>query len=80
MYAHTEIGLNTHGIDFTVQAEGSVCSGGSNSHGSDEPAWTEVEDITLTHTDGRAVSKRTADLIHKEHSDTLAEALIESLY
>ena len=78
MHTETEITVSPRTIECDVTATGWITTGGSNSHGSDDPAWVEVEDVTLAHTDGRAMSKRLADLIWMNHSDTIEAALIDS--
>jgi hypothetical protein len=76
--AHTEITVYPKGIECTVLVEGYIATGGSNSYGSGEPAWVEVEDMEVTRTDGTALPTRTAKLIAKEYGDYMAERLIES--
>lgn len=75
--ASTEITVYPKGIECTVLVEGYVAKGGSNSHGSDEPAWVEVEDMTYTRPDGSALPARTQALIEKEYGDYATETLIE---
>lgn len=79
MDVHTEIELSAKGIDFTVYAEGTITTGGSNGHGSDEPEWTEVENVALYHTDGRAIAKPTQDMIFANHQSYIDTVLIESV-
>ena len=79
MYTYTEITVTVKGIEVELLAEGHVVTGGSNSYGSDEPAWCEVEDVALSHTDGRKLRKDTDALIWKDHSDVISEQLIESV-
>ena len=76
--AHTTIKVYPKGIECEVLVEGYIARGGSNHYGSDEPAWVEVEDMTITRTDGSALPKRAAKLIDEEYGDYAAEALIES--
>ena len=76
--AYTTITVYPKGIECEVQVEGYIARGGSNYYGSDEPAWVEVEDMTITRTDGSKLPKRAAKLIEKEYGDYAAEALIES--
>lgn len=79
MNTHVEIELTVRGTECTVLAEGCVLSGGSYGYGSDEAPWTEVDDIELTHVDGRTIRKATVALILKEHASTIQDELIASL-
>lgn len=77
---HTFITLYVKGYELELVAEGYVDNGGSNSYGSDEPAWTEVEVTDLYMEDGRKLSKRLKAHILKVHGDYIDEKLIESEY
>ena len=47
-------------FEFAIEAFGDVIRGGSDRHGSDEPAWVEVENVKLYHPESnRPVSART---------------------
>lgn len=72
--------IEKSGIEFEceVEAEGTVTRGGSNGHGSDEPAWTEVDGITLSNARGKPVSKRFTNALSASDWDHIAETLAES--
>lgn len=76
--SYTELTVYPKGIECTVLVEGHIATGGSNSYGSDEPEWCEVEDLTLSRVDGSALPARTKALILKEYEDHAATALVES--
>ena len=76
--AHIYTEVEVKGITLNVVAEGHVSSGGSNYYGSDEPAWVEVEDLTVYAEDGRKLSKRLEAKIIELYGDSLEENLIES--
>lgn len=80
--ANTEITLyvTKAGTEFecTVNATGDVTEGGSNRYGSDEPAWAEVDNVTLYNARGKAVSKRFLDALTGSDWDLIHEALAES--
>ena len=61
-----------------VEVEATVSHGGSNSYGSDEPAWTEVEDVTVYNSRGKRVSKRMMDKIESQCFDYICERLAEA--
>ena len=58
------------GVELELDADGYVSQGGSNAYGSDEPAWIEVEDISLacTHT-GKPLSKRLTTYILNKYDE-----------
>lgn len=65
--------------ELEVEAEGHVSHGGSNSYGSDEPEWTEVEDVELTSpVTGRKLGKRITNAITARQWDYITDLLIES--
>lgn len=77
--AHTTVTLYFRDNEFDVDCEGEVTRGGSNSYGSDEPAWVEVSGVGYYHPrTGRPVSKRLSNWIDKEHGDYVADMLIEA--
>ena len=61
-----------------VEVEATVSHGGSNSYDSHEPAWVEVEDVTVYNMRGKRVSKRLMDKIDSKQWDRLTELLAES--
>jgi len=61
-----------------VEVEATVSHGGSNSYGSDEPAWTEVEDVIVYNSRGKRVSKRLMDKIESQCMDYLTDLLVEA--
>lgn len=61
-----------------VTVEGYVSHGGSNSYGSDEPAWTEVDDVDVYNARGKRVSKRLLNKIDSRTWDYIHERLIEA--
>lgn len=65
-------------FECEVEAEGSVTHGGSNSYGSDEPAWTDVDGITLYNSRGKPVSKRFTDALSASDWEHITETLAES--
>ena len=79
-YTTTTIYVEHNGIEYEclVEVEGVVTHGGSNSYGSDEPAWTEVEDVTVYNSHGKRVSQRFLDKIDSKAWDGVYEALIEA--
>lgn len=65
--------------ELTVEAEGHVTHGGSNSYGSDEPEWTEVDDVTLSSPDsGRKLGKRITAALTAKDWDYITDCLIEA--
>lgn len=76
--AHTTITLYAKGCEFDLIAEGHVATGGSNSYGSDEPAWVEVEDVTLYRENGKPISQRLEKHLLQEHGEYIGEKLIEA--
>lgn len=77
--AYTTITLYHKGCEFDVDIEGDVTTGGSNSYGSDEPAWIEVSGVGYTHPrTGKPLSKRLIDWIESNHDDYVGEALVEA--
>ena len=77
--AHTSITLYHKGCEFDVDIEGDVTTGGSNSYGSDEPAWIEVSGAVYSHpARGTRLSKRLIDWIESNHMDYVDESLIEA--
>lgn len=68
------------GIEFEceVEAEGHVACGGSNGHYSDEPEWTEVEDVELFNARGKRVSKRFMDALSAADMEHITDRLIEA--
>jgi len=47
--SYTTVTLCFRDIEFGVDVEGHVVRGGSNSYGSDEPEWVEIEGVAYTH-------------------------------
>lgn len=76
---HATVTLCFRDIEFDVDCEGEVTRGGSNSYGSDEPAWIEVSGVSYYHPrTGRPISRRLRDWIEKEYDDYVGDALIEA--
>lgn len=75
---NTTITIYPKGIEVEVEVEGDVVRGGSNHYGSDEPEWIDVENMTMTRTNGKPLPKRAAELIWKEYGDYAADMLVES--
>lgn len=61
-----------------VEVEGTVSHGGSNSYGSDEPAWTEVDDVVVYNSRGKRVSKRFMNKIDAKAWEAMTDALVEA--
>jgi len=76
--AHTEITVYPKGIEVTVLVEGNIVEGGSNSYGSDEPEWTEIQDMVVTRPCGRKLSPRLRALLDKEYGEHMGDMLIEA--
>lgn len=64
--------------ECSVTVEGDVNHGGRNSYGSDEPAWTEVSDVTVYNSRGKRVSKRLLDKIGANQWDHMTDLLVEN--
>lgn len=62
-----------------VEVEGYVETGGSNSYGSDEPAWTEIEvtGIYWANT-GKPVTQRFKDSLSASDWESIDEAIYEA--
>ena len=75
----THIYIEHNGTEYecAVTVEGNVSHGGSNSYGSDEPAWTEVDDVTVYNSRGKRVSKRLLDKIDAKQWDHMTDLLVE---
>jgi hypothetical protein len=78
--AQTDISVYLRGTECTVTAHGEIEKGGSDSYGSDEPAWVEVDAIEWTRTDGSALPPRTEALVKLMYGSTAGQALIDSVY
>jgi len=77
--AHCTLTLCYKEIEFDVDVEGDVVRGGSNSYGSDEPEWIDIEGVAYTHPQrGTPLSPRLVKWIEKNHDDYVSERLIES--
>jgi len=77
--AHTTVTLYHKGCEFEVDCEGDVLEGGSNSYGSDEPAWIEVEGVVYSNpVSGKRLSKRLSDWIDSNHGDYVGDMLVEA--
>lgn len=77
--AHTTVTLCIREVEVEVDCEGEVTSGGSNSYGSDEPAWIEVSGVCYYNPrTGRRLSPRLSKLIDKEHGDYVGDMLVEA--
>lgn len=77
--AHTTITLYHKGCEFDVDIEGDVTTGGSNSYGSDDPAWIVISGVGYTHPrTGRPLSKRLIDWIESNHADDVDTLLFEA--
>lgn len=61
-----------------VEVVGTVTYGGSNSYGSDDPEWTEVEDVTVYNARGNRVTQRFLDRIESKTWDYLYDLLVEA--
>jgi hypothetical protein len=67
------------GIEREFNARGLVETGGSNSYGSDEPAWAEVSVTEFTDQNGNPVTYPFANLLGKDCADKIESALLESI-
>lgn len=77
--AHTTITLYHRGCEFDVDVEADVSEGGSNSYGSDEPAWIDVEGVAYTHPrTGKPLSSRLTKWIESNHGEYADTMLIEA--
>jgi len=77
--AHTTVTLCYKETEFEVDVEGDVSTGGSNSYGSDEPEWFDVEGVTYTHPQrGRPLFPALTRWIEKNHYDYVTDLLIEA--
>lgn len=79
MYTYVDLELDVRGVDCTVQADAYITTGGSDRHGSDDPAWREVTDAALSHVDGRKLRADAAALVWAEHGDYITTKLLESV-
>lgn len=70
--------LELRGREFTFHVEGEVTGGGSNGYGSDEPAWSDVEDLTFYREDWTPVKPLTQKALKKQHGAHMEDLLIES--
>jgi hypothetical protein len=61
-------------FEIEIDAEGDVSTGGNYS---DEPAWTEVENVTLTLSNGKRLPRRMLASLTARDWDIITEALIE---
>ena len=70
----TNLTVEIRGREFDIVVYGFLSSGGSNSYGSDEPAWTQVEITEIRGLNkNKPVSKRLWDEIMKDYEDTIVE-------
>lgn len=77
--AHATIALDHKGFTFDIDIEADVIEGGSNSHGSDEPAWIQVESACYTNPrTGKPVSARLTDWINSNHLEYVDDMLVEA--
>lgn len=77
--AHTTVTLYHKGCEFAVDVEADVTEGGSNSYGSDEPAWIEVSGEVYTHPrTGKRLSQRLTKWIESNHGDYVGDKLVEA--
>lgn len=79
-YIETYIHIEHNGTKYecAVSVEGDVNRGGSNSYGSDEPAWMDVEDVVVYNSRSKRVSKRFMDKIDAKQWDAITDLLVES--
>ena len=73
--------LNSQGneIEIEVVMEAKVTNGGSNSHGSDEPEWFDVDDIVMSYPKtGRKVPAKLINTLSEGQMDILAEEALEA--
>lgn len=64
--------------EVEVQIDGKVQSGGSNSHGSDEPAWVAAEVNAITLANGKPMPRRMRDALTAADWEYLEDTLIEN--
>lgn len=77
--AHTTVTLYHRGCEFDVDVEADVTEGGSNSYGSDEPEWIDVQGVAYTHPrTGKPLSQRLTKWIESNHDAYVTDALIEA--
>ena len=70
----TNLTVEIRGREFDIVVYGFLSSGGSNSYGSDEPAWTQVEITEIRGLNkNKPVSNRLWDEIMKAYEDTIVE-------
>jgi hypothetical protein len=70
----TNLTVEIRGHEFDIVVYGFLSSGGSNSYGSDEPAWTQVEITEIRGLNkNKPVSNRLWDEIMKVYEDTIVE-------
>jgi hypothetical protein len=70
----TNLTVEIRGREFDIVVYGFLSSGGSNSYGSDEPAWTQVEITEIRGLNkNKPVSNRLWDEIMKVYEDTIVE-------
>jgi hypothetical protein len=67
-----EVETEIKGCEMNFEVYATVTSGGSNSYGSDEPEWFDV-DITDICWQGRKVSDRLWNKIIKDYEDIIDE-------
>ena len=77
--AYATITLYHKGYEFDVDIEADIVEGGSNSHGSDEPAWIEVGAVCYSNPNtGKPLSPRLTDWIDLNHREYVGDTLVQA--
>lgn len=76
--ATAKIYFQTKAIEWEVELEiyGSVETGGSNSYGSDEPAWTEVTVDSITLPNGKPLPRRMRESLTRDDWERIEESIL----
>ena len=77
--AYATITLDYKGYEFDVDIEADIDEGGSNRHGSDEPAWIEIGAVCYNNPNtGKPLSQRLIDWIESNHREYVGDMLVEA--
>lgn len=72
------VSRDTKEYECNVTARGAILTGGSDRHGSDEPAWSEVMGLRLYNQRGGPVSPRFMRNLDQAQIDHVIESLLEA--
>lgn len=77
--ATATIYFQTKAIEWEVELEieGSAETGGSNSYGSDEPAWCEVTVDSITLPNGKPLPRRMRESLTRDDWERIEESLLD---